>query len=115
LLICKEKLGLLEGLVMEIFKERLRCSITRARVAAKSLHDGGKEWRWLELIARAKEGTKELRREGKRGGEDRGLSSPFIGAKGVPGRSGRGGNGGINGFNAIEDGVRLRRGVNEGP
>jgi hypothetical protein len=44
-------------------------------------------------------------------GEDRGLSSPFMGAKGVLGRSGQGG----NGFNAIEDGVRLTRGVNEGP
>jgi hypothetical protein len=28
LLLCKEKLGLLEGLVLEVFEERLRHSIT---------------------------------------------------------------------------------------
>jgi hypothetical protein len=40
----------------------------------KRRRDGGKERRWLELIARAKEGVKELELEGKRGGEGRGLS-----------------------------------------
>jgi hypothetical protein len=30
-------------------------------------HNGGEEWRQLELSARAKEGARELRREGKRG------------------------------------------------
>jgi hypothetical protein len=49
-----------------------------------------KQQRRLELVARAKEGTKEIGREGKRGGE------------------GRGDNSGINGFNAIEDRARLR-------
>jgi hypothetical protein len=39
-----------------------------------------------------KEGLRELGREGKRGGEDRGCSSPFIGAEGAPGRGGQGGN-----------------------
>jgi hypothetical protein len=28
---------------------------------------GGKEWRWLELGVRGKEGTRELGREGKKG------------------------------------------------
>jgi hypothetical protein len=41
---------------------------------------GGSERRWLELVARAKEGTKELRREGMRCGEGRGSHHPFIGA-----------------------------------
>jgi hypothetical protein len=36
--------------------------------------NGGKERRWLELDVRAKEGTKELRREEKRDGEGRELS-----------------------------------------
>jgi hypothetical protein len=34
---------------------------------------GGNEWRWLELVARVKEGVKELGREGMRCGESRGL------------------------------------------
>jgi hypothetical protein len=51
---------------------------------------------------------------GKRGGEGRGLSSPFVGVKGASGRGGQGGNGGVNGFNASEDEARLR-GVKEGP
>jgi hypothetical protein len=52
--------------------------------------DSGEERRWLELIARAKEGAKGLEREGKRCGEVRGWCSPFIGARGTPGRGGRG-------------------------
>jgi hypothetical protein len=51
---------------------------------------------------------------GKRGGEGRGLSSPFIEVEGAPGRGGRGGNGGVNGFKTSEDEARLR-GVKEGP
>jgi hypothetical protein len=35
-------------------------------------HTGGNERRWLELIARAEEGTKKLGREGTRCGEGRG-------------------------------------------
>jgi hypothetical protein len=44
-----------------------------ARAAAKRRCDRGKERWWLELIARVKEGVKDLGREGKRGGEGRGL------------------------------------------
>jgi hypothetical protein len=51
---------------------------------------GGSEQRWLELVARAKEGVKDLRREGMRCGEGRGSHRPFIGAGGGPGRGGRG-------------------------
>jgi hypothetical protein len=42
----------------------------------------GNERRWLELVVRAKEGAKELRREGMRCGESRGSHHPFIGAGG---------------------------------
>jgi hypothetical protein len=48
--------------------------LTRAQAAMKRRRDGGKEWQRLELVTRAKEGVKELRREGKRGGEGLGLS-----------------------------------------
>jgi hypothetical protein len=50
----------------------------------------GNERRQLELIARVKEGAKELRREGMRCGESRGSHLPFIGAWGAPERGGRG-------------------------
>jgi hypothetical protein len=50
----------------------------------------GSERRRLELIARAMEGAKELRREGMRCGEGRGSHRPFIGARGAPERGGRG-------------------------
>jgi hypothetical protein len=69
--------------------------LTGARAAVWCPGDGSEEWRWLELITRAKEGVKELRREGKRSGEVRGWCSPFIGAGGAPRRGGRGGDGGI--------------------
>jgi hypothetical protein len=48
--------------------------LTGVRVAAKRQHNGDKERWWLEFITRAKEGAKELEREGKRGGEGQGLS-----------------------------------------
>jgi hypothetical protein len=48
--------------------------LTEAQATAKRQRDGGKEQWQLELIARVKEGVKELRREGKRGGEGQGLS-----------------------------------------
>jgi hypothetical protein len=67
--------------------------LTGAQAASERRCDGGKEWRGLELGARVKEGVRELRREGKRGGEGRGCSSLFIGAEGASGRGGRGGNG----------------------
>jgi hypothetical protein len=75
---------------------------------------GGSKRRWLELIARAKEGTKELRREGMRCGEGRGSHRPFIGVGGVPGRVAGESNGGVNGFNAIEDGGEVKRGIKRG-
>jgi hypothetical protein len=74
---------------------------------------GGNERRRLELVARAEESTKKLRREGMRCGEGRGVSSPFYRGRGAPERGGRGGesNGGVNGFNAIEDGGEVKRGL----
>jgi hypothetical protein len=50
-----------------------RVVLTLARAATKRRHDGGKERRLLELVVRVKEGAKELRREGERGGEGQGL------------------------------------------
>jgi hypothetical protein len=77
---------------------------------AKRRRTGGSErWR-LELVARVKEGAKELRREGMRCSEGRGSHRPFIGGGGAPGRGGRGGNGGVNGFNAIQDGGKVKGG-----
>jgi hypothetical protein len=67
--------------------------LTGARAVAERRCDGGGEWRWLELSTRAKEGVRELEREGKRSGEGRGCSVPFIGAEGASGRGGWGGNG----------------------
>jgi hypothetical protein len=62
--------------------------LTRARATVWRPGDDGEErWR-LELIARAKEGTKGLRREGKRCGEVRGWCSTNIGAEGAVGRGG---------------------------
>jgi hypothetical protein len=53
-------------------------------------HTGGNERRRLELIARAKEGAKELGREGMRCGEIRGSHRPFIGVGEAPERGGQG-------------------------
>jgi hypothetical protein len=50
----------------------------------------GNEWQQLELVARAKEGVKELGRAGMRCGESLGSHRPFIGAGGAPERGGRG-------------------------
>jgi hypothetical protein len=77
---------------------------------AERWHTGGNERRWLELVARAKEGAKELGREGMRCGESRGSHRPFIGAGGAPERGSRGSNGGVNGVNAIEGGGEVKRG-----
>jgi hypothetical protein len=64
--------------------------LTEAWAAMWRPGDGGDE-RWqLELVVRAKEGAKGLRREGKRCGEVRGCCSPFIGVGGEPGRGCRG-------------------------
>jgi hypothetical protein len=50
----------------------------------------GNERRRLELVTRAKEGAKELGREGMRCSESQGSHRPFIGAGGAPERGGRG-------------------------
>jgi hypothetical protein len=77
--------------------------------------DGSEEQWWLELIVRAKEGAKGLKREGKMCGEVRGWCSPLWGP-----RERRGGVAGggvtvaLNVFNAIEDGEvkgRVKEGV----
>jgi hypothetical protein len=77
---------------------------------AERRRTGGNERWWLELVARVKEGAKELGREGMRCGEIRGSHRPFIGAGGAPERGGRGSNIGINGINAIEGGGEVKRG-----
>jgi hypothetical protein len=56
--------------------------LTGARVAVERRRNGGDERRGLELSVRATEGLRELNREGKRGGEGVGYSSPFIGPGG---------------------------------
>jgi hypothetical protein len=77
-------------------------------------HIRGCEWWRLELVARVKEGAKELGGEGMSCGEGRGSHRPFIGAgerrRGVAGGS----NGGVNGFNAIEDGGEVKRAIKGG-
>jgi hypothetical protein len=57
---------------------------------AERRRTGGNERRQLELVARAKEGAKELGREGMRCGESRGSHRPFIRAGGAPERGGHG-------------------------
>jgi hypothetical protein len=59
------------------------------RVATRR-RTGGSERRWLELIARVKEGVKELGREGMRCGEGLGSHHPFIRAGGALKRGGQG-------------------------
>jgi hypothetical protein len=61
------------------------------RGVAERRRTGGNERRRLELVARAKEGVKELRREGMRCGESRGSHRPFIGAGGSVGEGWPGG------------------------
>jgi hypothetical protein len=81
---------------------------------AERLRTGGNEQRRLELVARAKEGTKELGREGMRCGESQGSHRPFI----WPGEHQRGvaegSNSGLNGVNTIEGGGEVKRGIKEG-
>jgi hypothetical protein len=56
-------------------------------VATERWRDGGEERWWLELIARAEEGERELRSEGKRCEDLWGWWSSFIGGwEGWPGR-----------------------------
>jgi hypothetical protein len=60
--------------------------LTGAQSTVERRHDDGEErWR-LELSARAEEGKRELKSEGKRCGVLQGWSSPFIMAGGALGR-----------------------------
>jgi hypothetical protein len=58
-------------------------------VAERRRTRDNERWR-LELVARAKEGAKELGREGMSCGESRGSHRPFIGAGGALERGGQG-------------------------
>jgi hypothetical protein len=85
--------------------------LTGDRGVATRRCSGGNEWRWLEPVARAEEGTKKLERERMRCGEGRRVSSPFYRGRGHRRGVARGGsNGGVNGFNVIEDGGEVKRG-----
>jgi hypothetical protein len=76
---------------------------------------GGSERRWLELIVRAKEGAKELGREGMRCGEGQGSQRHFIGARGASERGGRGGvMVALMALTPLKTGVRLRGGLRGG-
>jgi hypothetical protein len=67
----------------------------------------GSERRWLELIARAKEGAKELKREGMRCGEGWGSHRHFIGGRGASGRGGRGVTAVLMALMPLKTGARL--------
>jgi hypothetical protein len=75
-------------------------------------HTRGSEWWRLELVVRAKEGVKELGREGMRCGEIRGSHRPFIGAGGAPGRGGWGRvTTALIALTPLKTGARLRGGL----
>jgi hypothetical protein len=95
---------------MEAEDEPVEAVLGRCSPVTEGWRTRGNERRWLELIARAKEGAKELGREGMRCGESRGSHHPFIGAGEAPERGGRGSNGGVIGVNAIEGGGEIKRG-----
>jgi hypothetical protein len=68
---------------------RAREVLTGNGGVAERRRTGGNERQRLELVTRAKEGVKELGREGMRCGESRGSHRPFIGAGGAPERGAR--------------------------
>jgi hypothetical protein len=84
---------------------------------AERRRTGGNERQRLELVMRAKEGTKELGREGMRCGESRGSHHPFIGAGGSA-REGWPGGGGVMAalmaLTPLKAGARLRGGLRRG-
>jgi hypothetical protein len=85
----------------------LGSGLTGARAAVERRHDGGDERWWLELSARVKEGARELEREGKRGGEGQGCSSPFYRARREAEVAGIGGVAAVNGvLNGAITGVK---------
>jgi hypothetical protein len=96
--------------------EPVEAVLTGDEGVATRQRTGGSERRRLELVARVKEGAKELGREGMGCGEIRGSHHPFIGVGGPPERGGQGGgsNGSVNGFNAIDDGGEVKRGIKGG-
>jgi hypothetical protein len=76
---------------------------------------GGNERRRLELVVRAKEGVKELRREGMMCGESRGSHHPFIGAGGSTGEGWLGGvTAALMALMPLKAGARLRGGLRRG-
>jgi hypothetical protein len=77
-------------------------------------HTGGSEWQ-LELLVRAKEGAKELGREGLGCGEIWGSHCPFVGSRGVPERGGWGGvTAALMALTPLKTGARLRGGLRKG-
>jgi hypothetical protein len=74
----------------------------------------GSEWRRLELVTRAKEGAKELGREGMRCGEGRGSHRNFIGVGGALGRGGRGVTVALMALTPLKTRARLRGGSDGG-
>jgi hypothetical protein len=83
------------------------------RVAERWRTEGNDRWR-LELVARAKEGAKELGKEGMRCGESRESHRPFIGVgerrSGVAG----GVTAALMALTPLKAGARLRGGIKEG-
>jgi hypothetical protein len=76
---------------------------------------GGNERRQPELIARAEEGAKKLRRERMRCGEGQGVSSPFYRGQGAPERGGRGGvTAVLMALTPLKTGAKLRGGLRGG-
>jgi hypothetical protein len=95
---------------MDVEDEPVEAVLGRCSPVTEGWRTRGNERRWLELIAREKEGAKELGREGMRCGESRGSHHPFIGAGEAPERGGRGSNGGVMALTPLKAGARLRGG-----
>jgi hypothetical protein len=82
---------------------------------AKRRRTGVNKRRQLELISRAKEGTKELGVEGMRCGESRGSHHPFIGAGGSAREGWPGGvTAALMALTPLKAGARLRGGLRRG-
>jgi hypothetical protein len=79
--------------------------LTGARAAVERRCDCEEDRRWFELTATTKEGVRELRSEGERGGEGQGCSGVYIGGRGQRGGVAAGGNGGIMALMPLNSGV----------